>query len=88
MTTGRYAKRVNALRLSEEPYRTRYPYLKDILAWPCMNFVSRSILVNTPQSCRAIGENGNISLPTEPNDVPEGYDPIPTAIAPMTVRCR
>ncbi len=88
MTTGRYAKRVNALRLSEEPYRSRYPYLKDILAWPCMNFVSRSILVDTPQSCRAIGENGNISFPVEPNDVPEGYDPIPKAIAPMAVRCQ
>lgn len=77
MTTGRYGKCIRDLKLSEEPYLSRYPYLKDIVSWPCVNFVARSILVRTPRSCRAIGENGGIELQDEPVSFPMGFEHIP-----------
>ena len=74
MTTGYGAPKIAAVKPGEGVWATRYPYLADLLEWPCMNFVSRNLYVNTPRTCRPLGETGNIALPAEPDTLPEGYD--------------
>ena len=77
MTTGYASKKIVAVKLTEEPWCSRYPYLVDILDWPCMNFISRNVTVRTPRTRRQPGENGNITLDDEPKCMPEGYDQLP-----------
>lgn len=65
MTTGYCGPKIAAAKPSEPPWSERYPYLGKLLEWPCMNFVSRNIYVNTPRTCRPLGENGNIAMESE-----------------------
>ncbi|MBR2982443.1 MAG: right-handed parallel beta-helix repeat-containing protein [Kiritimatiellae bacterium] len=74
MSEGYCKPKIAAVRPCEPPWNERYGYLTRLLEWPCMNFVSRNIYVNTPLTCRAEGENGNISMAAEPERLPEGYD--------------
>ena len=77
MTTGYGKPKIDAVKPNESPWRERYPYMLDLLEWPCMNFISRNMYVNTPRTRRPVGENGNIVLDEEPDCMPEGYDPLP-----------
>ena len=80
MTTGYASKKIAAVKPAEEPWRSRYPYLVDILGWPCVNFISRNVAVRTPRTRRPPGENGNIILDKEPVRMPEGCDRLPAAM--------
>ena len=77
MTTGYASAKIAAVKPTGEPWRSRYPYLVDILGWPCMNFISRNVAVRTPRTRRPPGENGNIVLSAEPTGMPVGYDALP-----------
>ena len=65
MTDGYCKPKIAAVKPAEGVWRERYPYLSKLLEWPCMNFVSRNVYVNTPRTCRQIGENGNVSSARE-----------------------
>ena len=77
MTEGYAAPKIAAVKPSEGVWRERYPYLSEILEWPCMNFLSRNVYVDTPRTRRPIGVNGSIVLDKEPVCLPEGFDPLP-----------
>jgi len=82
MTSGYAAPRIAAVKPDASPWRERYPYLSRLLEWPCMNFISRNVYVNTPRTCRVEGDNGNVTMPAEPASMPEGYDPLPDCTWP------
>ena len=86
MTTGSCGLKIAAMNLIEPPWRERYPYMACLLEWPCMNFVSRNMYVNTPRTCRPAGENGNVTLPVEPLAVPVGYDALPSSAEPSPAK--
>jgi hypothetical protein len=74
MTEGYCAPKIRAMKVEQSPWRERYGYLAEILSWPCVNYISRNLYVNTQWTSRARGVNGNRSFPSEPETLPPGYD--------------
>ena len=73
-TTIQQGERAAAVKPSEGVWREWYSYLFEILDWPCVNFLSHNIYVDTPRTRQPIGENGSIVLDKEPVSLPEGFD--------------
>lgn len=77
MTEGYAKPKLDAVKFDRPPYSVRYPYLKDILSWPSVNYISRNVYVNVKRPTRLDGENGCRVYAELPHDLPKGIDPFP-----------